>query len=154
MQTDSRSPFNGSDTALSFNVHHVGVAVRDIRKTASSYVESWGYKVETDVIHDPQQQAYVQFLRFPGDQVYLELVEPEGPAAPLSRAVEKGGGVNHVCYSTDDIEAACEGLRKRGFFLVKAPVPATAFNGRRIAWVMGRDRLVTELVERGRADEL
>jgi len=40
-------------------------------------------------------------------------------------------------------------LRSGGFFLIAAPVPAVAFDGRRIAWLLGRDRSLVELVERG-----
>jgi hypothetical protein len=36
-------------------------------------------------------------------------------------------------------------------FLVSAPVPATAFLGRRIAWLMDRDGLLIELVEQEEA---
>jgi len=134
-------------------MHHVGLAVADIKEKAAFY-STLGYAIETPVIHDPTQQAYVQFLRFPGDRVYLELVQPDGPSAKLTRAVEKGGGLNHVCYSTDDIEEACATLRQRGLMLIAAPVPAVAFNGRRIAWLIGRDKLLTELVERGADTEL
>jgi hypothetical protein len=38
--------------------------------------------------------------------------------------------------------------------IIAAPVPAVAFNGRRIAWLIGRDKLLTELVERGADAEL
>jgi methylmalonyl-CoA/ethylmalonyl-CoA epimerase len=134
-------------------MHHVGVAVADVAEKAAFYC-TLGYTIETPVIHDVTQQAYVQFLRFPGDRVYLELVQPDGPSSKLTRAVEKGGGLNHVCYSTDDIDEACATLRRRGLMIIAAPVPAVAFNGRRIAWLIGRDKLLTELVERGADAEL
>jgi methylmalonyl-CoA/ethylmalonyl-CoA epimerase len=132
---------------LNFNIHHVGVAVQNIEETAKSYVRYFGYQRNSEIIHDPQQGAYVQFLSLPGDRVYLELVQPDGPDSNLSKAIEKGGGLNHVCYATDDIETACEALRERGLFLIASPVPAVAFKGRRIAWLMSPDRVITELVE-------
>jgi methylmalonyl-CoA/ethylmalonyl-CoA epimerase len=137
-----------------FTIHHLGVAVRDISQTAVSYVRCFGYQLESEIIHDPRQQAYVQFLRFHGDRVYLELVQPDGPSSKLNRVVAEGGGLNHVCYATDDIEAACQELRARALFLIASPVPAVAFKGRRIAWLMGTDRVIIELVERGKEDEL
>jgi len=139
---------------LSFSIHHFGVAVDDIGRTAALYVDSLGYELATEIIHDPAQGAYVQFLRLPGDRVYLELVKPDGPGSKLSRAVAQGGGLNHVCYAVDDLEVARQGLRKRGFFLIAAPKPAVAFKGRRIAWLRGKDHVITELVERGPDDEL
>jgi methylmalonyl-CoA/ethylmalonyl-CoA epimerase len=139
---------------LTFTIHHVGVAVQDISQTAASYVQCFGYQLESEIIHDPRQQAYVQFLRLRGDRVFLELVQPDGPSSQLNRVITEGGGLNHVCYATDDIEAACQVLRGRALFLITPPVSAVAFKGRRIAWLMGRDRVIIELVERGKEDEL
>ena len=138
---------------VSFSVHHLGVAADDISRMAAFYTDSLGYQPVTEIIHDPVQGAYVQFFRLPGDSVYLELVQPDGPGSKLSRAVAKGGGLSHVCYAVDDIEAAHLALRKRGFFLIAPPVPAVAFKGRRIAWLRGKDHVITELVERGGQDE-
>ena len=121
---------------------------------AAFYTDSLGYQLATEIIHDPGQGAYVQFLRLPGDRVFLELVQPDGPGSKLSRAVANGGGLNHVCYAVDDIEAARLGMRKHGFFLIAPPVPAVAFKGRRIAWLRGKDQVITELVELGPEHEL
>jgi methylmalonyl-CoA/ethylmalonyl-CoA epimerase len=38
--------------------------------------------------------------------------------------------------------------------LLQRPVPAAAFPGRRIAWLMGDDRLPVELVEEGADGDL
>ncbi|MGH9433400.1 MAG: VOC family protein [Terriglobia bacterium] len=139
---------------MTFSVHHLGVAVQDISQTAAAYVKCFGYQIESAIVHDPLQQAYVQFLRLPGDRVYLELVQPDRSHSKLSQAIAKGGGLNHVCYATDDVDAACKELRARGMFLIAPPAPAVAFKGRRIAWLMGKDRVITELVERGNEDQL
>ncbi len=130
-------------------MHHVGIVVRDVAEACALYVRRFGYEVKSGVIHEPTQTAHVQFLRLPGDTTYLELVAPDGPRSRLSGALEKGGGLNHVCYAVDDIDAACHTLRGEGLFLVHAPVPAVSFKGRRIAWLMGKDRVLVELVERG-----
>jgi methylmalonyl-CoA/ethylmalonyl-CoA epimerase len=153
---DARTPAPGScdheaqETArVRLQLHHTGIAVRDIATTADVYVRSLGFELRTGIIHDPTQQAYVQFLRLPGDQAYVELVQPDRPEAKLSQAVAKGGGLNHLCYSVDDIEAACRVLAERGLFVIAPPAPAVAFDGRRIAWLIGKDVCLTELVERG-----
>ena len=137
-----------------FRLHHVGVLVSDIPAAAETYIRRFGYELRSDVIHDPIQTAYVQFLRLPEESSYLELVAPDGPQSKLANGLKKGGGLNHVCYSTDDIDRACEDLRAAGAFLIQRPVSAVAFRGRRIAWLVGRDRALTELVERGQDGEL
>ena len=139
---------------IDLRLHHVGILVKDIPTAASDYCRRFGYERSTEVIHDPVQTAYVQFLKLPGESSYIEFVAPDRPESKLSNALSKGGGLNHLCYSTPDIEAACRQLRAEGLILLQAPVPAVAFSGRRIAWLMGRDAIPIELVERGKNGEL
>ena len=139
---------------MNLSLHHIGIVVKDIPEAADLYVRRFGHEVKTEIIHDQVQTAYVQFLRLPGDSVYVELVSPDGPGSKLTNALNKGEGLNHLCYSTDDIEAECARLRGKGLILLCAPVSAAAFQGRRIAWLMGADRVPFELVERGGQNEL
>jgi methylmalonyl-CoA/ethylmalonyl-CoA epimerase len=140
---------HGTGASVIRGLHHIGFLVGDIAKAAEIYTRRYGYEITSDVIHDPTQTAYVQFLRVPGDSVQLELVAPDGERSKLSNALRKGGGLNHLCYATNDIEAACRFLRAEQMMLLQAPVAAVAFPGRRIAWLMGADRTPIELVESG-----
>lgn len=136
------------------HLHHIGILVKDIPKRAALYSRRFGYQVCSDIILDSTQTAYVQFLKLPGDSVYLELVSPDGPTSKLANALTKGEGFNHICYSTDTIEADYARLGSEGLHPVSSPVEASAFSGRRVAWLMGADRVLIELVERGAAGEL
>jgi methylmalonyl-CoA/ethylmalonyl-CoA epimerase len=138
---------------LSLQLHHTGVLVRDIGKRAELYQRRFGYMVQSPVVHDPVQTAFVQFLKLPDDQAYLELISPDGPESKLANALRKGEGLHHLCYSTLDIDAECDRLKSEGLHLVSPPTAATAFEGRRIAWLMGADRVLLELVERGPAGQ-
>jgi methylmalonyl-CoA/ethylmalonyl-CoA epimerase len=131
-------------------LHHIGIAVRDLAPATADHVRRFGCVEEGAVIHDPVQTAFIQFLRLPGSPVLIELVAPDGPRSKLSRAVESGGGLNHLCHAVGDIEEACGRLRREGMVLIHPPTPAVAFGGHRIAWLMGRDRLLIELVEGAR----
>jgi methylmalonyl-CoA/ethylmalonyl-CoA epimerase len=134
-------------------LHHVGVLVADIAAATSTYVKDFSYEVVSDIILDPMQTALVRFLQLPGDDSYLELVAPSGAESKLSNALKKGGGINHVCYATDDIKATLQRLSDAGAYILSGPTPAVAFRGRSIAWVLRTDKLLTELVERGDAGE-
>jgi len=136
-----------SNEALILGVHHIGLVVPDIAKAAEIYTRRYGYELASEIILDRTQTAYVQFLRLPGDSVQLELVSPDSEHSKLSNSLRKGGGLNHVCYATGDIEAACRRLRAEQMILLRPPVDAAAFPGRRIAWLMGSDRTPIELVE-------
>ncbi len=139
---------------MNLRLHHVGVVVRKIAPAADNYVRNLGYEIRTEVFHDPVQTAFVQFLALPGDASYLELVAPDGPDSRLTNALKTHGGINHICYAVPAMDDAFAALRDRGYLAIHAPVPAVAFQGRRIAWFMGRDHLLVELVEQGRAGEL
>jgi len=128
-------------------LHHIGILTADIPKTAQDYTARLGYTVCSEVIHDPVQTAYVQFLQLAPGEPLVELVAPDGPTSKLARSLKKPGRLHHLCYATEDITERCGQLRCQGMFLVSAPVPATAFLGRRIAWLMDRDGLLIELVE-------
>jgi len=132
-------------------LHHVGMVVAEIAPTSALYCKRLGYVPQSAIIHDPKQQAQVQFLRLPGDQVFLELVAPDTPASPLQAAAAKGQPLHHLCYAVQDIVRACRELQSRGLTVICRPVEAVAFDGRKIAWLIGRDRFLMELVETERA---
>lgn len=134
---------------MALQLHHIGVLVKDIDKSAFDYVSKFGYKIQSIVIHDPVQTAFVQFLKLDGDDSYMELITPDGPESKLVTALKKGGGLNHFCYQTDNIEASLQDLALKSMFILQQPVDAVAFPNRKIAWLMGRDGIPIELVEKG-----
>jgi methylmalonyl-CoA/ethylmalonyl-CoA epimerase len=136
------------------SLHHVGIAVPDIAAATALYTHRFGYTIASPIIHDPKQTAFVQFLRLPSETSFLELVAPDSQASKLSSVVAKGGGLNHLCYSTTDIEASVEHLRSTGMVTICEPVAAVAFPRRRIAWLLGTDRVPVELVEAGEPGQL
>jgi methylmalonyl-CoA/ethylmalonyl-CoA epimerase len=136
-------------SAQQLRLHHVGIVVDDIEEKRRYYEEALGYTARTGVIHDPVQTAYVQFLQLGNGETFIELVAPDGPESKLARASKKGLPLNHLCYATKAMEATLAHLSTKGSLVFKAPVPAVAFEGRRIAWVMGPDGLLVELVEDG-----
>jgi len=133
-----------------FRLHHVGILVADISRAAGQLRTRFGYLVESEVIEDAWQTAFVQFLRLPGADHWTELVAPNGSNSVLSGALRRGkGGTHHLCYEVEDIEASFKRLGEMEMMGIAAPVPATAFNGRRITWLVDRERLLVELVEAG-----
>ncbi len=78
-------------------------------------------------------------------------MEPASDLSPVSNFLKKGGGLHHVCYEIDDLESGLREARATGLAIVAAPTPAVAFDGRRIAWVCSRSRLLMELLERDRS---
>jgi len=83
-----------------------------------------------------------------GTDPLIELVEPGADDSPVTRFLERGGGLHHLCYEVDDLEGHLEFCKSVGNKIIKPPAPAVAFGGRRIAWAVTRKRLLVEFLER------
>jgi methylmalonyl-CoA/ethylmalonyl-CoA epimerase len=129
--------------------HHVGYVVSSITDVGEDFARSLGAEWDGVIIHDPLQEARVTFLRCGGpENPAVELVEPAGDKSPLHKIVAKGGGLHHVCYEVDSLNTQLAQSRTAGCLVVKNPLPAVAFGGRRIAWVYTRQKLLVEYLER------
>jgi methylmalonyl-CoA/ethylmalonyl-CoA epimerase len=130
-------------------LHHVGYVVASISKSAPRFAQLLSIGWDGQVIHDPLQFVRVTFL--PANlstQSTIELVEPAGPRSPVRKFAEAGGGLHHVCYEVDDLQAQIEYSQSAGATLVRVPLPAKAFDGRRIAWIMTAEKQLVEYLER------
>jgi methylmalonyl-CoA/ethylmalonyl-CoA epimerase len=97
---------------------------------------------------DEIQRARVVFLAFESGATSLELVEPLPGESPVARFLEKGGGLHHLCFEVDDLEKHIGHMKTHQALLLRRPQPAVAFGGRRIAWMITRDKLLVEYLER------
>jgi methylmalonyl-CoA/ethylmalonyl-CoA epimerase len=129
--------------------HHVGYVVKSIAEIGEEFARSLGTEWSREIIHDPLQEARVTFMLWGNPQgPSFELVEPAGDKSPLHRFLAKGGGLHHVCYEVDSLETQLQQSRNAGCLVVKQPLPAVAFGGRKIAWVYTPQKLLVEYLER------
>ena len=133
-------------------LHHLGFVVSSISAAAEDFAVSISARWDGEIIFDPIQRVRVSFF-YPADtrNPVFELVEPVGEGSPVSNFLKKkGGGLHHVCYEIDDLESGLREARGAGLVVMAEPAPAVAFDGRRIAWVCSKKRLLVELLERNR----
>ncbi len=130
------------------HLHHVGFVVPEIASAVTRFAASVGATWDGAIIHDPIQKVKVTFLATSASDAQIELVEPAAPDAPVVAFLKKGGGLHHLCYDVPDLLGHLSYVRKQGAMVVKAPVPAVAFAGRRIAWVLTKEKLLVEYLER------
>jgi methylmalonyl-CoA/ethylmalonyl-CoA epimerase len=129
--------------------HHVGFVVASIPDSVRGFMESLEADWDGVITHDPNQAVRVTFLRSQalGDPLF-ELIEPAGEKSPVIPFLKKGGGLHHLCYQVPCLERQLELSRSQGGLVTRAPMPAAAFGGRRIAWVYTRSKLLVEYLER------
>jgi len=108
---------------------------------------TWNGRIFTD----PSQKVKVTFISTGEKDALIELVEPNAVDAPVQKFLrETGGGLHHLCYEVEDTGAELGAMRARGGIIAMRPKPAVAFDGRHIAWVLTREKLLVELLEKAR----
>ncbi|KZY61011.1 methylmalonyl-CoA epimerase [Oleiphilus sp. HI0071] len=99
---------------------HIAIAVPDLEKAIQRFVEDFGltFKGKEDV-----EDALTSTAFFPVDKPSIELIHPLRGQGPVQKYLEKkGGGMHHLCFRSDDIEADVERLKAKGYqFLTEAP---------------------------------
>lgn len=129
--------------------HHVGFVVASIQASVQGMAKSLDAEWDGEIIHDPLQRVRVTFLRRQNAaDSLLELVEPVDDKSPVMGFLKRGGGLHHLCYQVDNLEKQLELSREVGGLVVRPPLPAVAFGGRRIAWFYTKEKLLIEYLER------
>lgn len=133
------------------NLHHVGFVVSSIQNEVHRFAISIGASWNGKTFHDRLQKVKVTFLRTEcREDALIELVEPAGMDSPVFHFLERGGGLHHLCYEVTDLDNHLCKMRGSGAMVLKPPLPAVAFEGRRISWVVTRQKLLLEFLERNR----
>ena len=124
--------------------HHIGVACRDLDSEARRFA-ALGYTQEGPDFTDPIQGVSGRFLIGGGPR--LELLIPLSTEGVLAPWLKTGAKLYHLAYLVPDFDAEILRLRGRGAKTVVAPVPAVAFGGRRITFMMLPNMMLVELVD-------
>lgn len=127
-------------------VDHVGIAVKSLEEAKKLY-EALGLVI-TDVEEVAEQKVRVAFLPVEGSEI--ELLETTDPEGPIGKFIEKRGeGIQHIALRVDNIEAALEELKSRGFQLIDQK-PRYGAGGARIAFLHPKSTngVLLELSER------
>jgi methylmalonyl-CoA/ethylmalonyl-CoA epimerase len=130
-------------------LHHVGYVTASIAGSVDEYTKATGLVWDGRIIHDPLQMVSVAFLGSGDDSsAVVELVEPAGRRSPVNQFLAAGGGLHHICLEVADLSVHIEASRAAGCTLVRVPLPAVAFGGRKIAWITTLTGQLIELLQR------
>jgi methylmalonyl-CoA epimerase len=130
-------------------IDHVGIVVGSLDRAEAYYTATFGLRPVNGRIVDPLQDVELQFLEDDGG-TRLELIRPLSDDSPAARALKHGGGLNHICYRVENLESSVETLVANGAKVVREPLPAVAFDGRRVTFLYTRERELIEFVEAAR----
>jgi methylmalonyl-CoA/ethylmalonyl-CoA epimerase len=127
-------------------IDHIGVAVENLDEAIALYGERLGMPLQHR--ETVEEQGVEAVLLEIGDG-HVELLSPLGPETAVGRFLEqRGPGLHHVAYLTDDIDSALHGVREAGLRLIDEQ-PRTGIRNSRVAFLHPKSTggVLTELVE-------
>ena len=93
-------------------IDHIAVVVKDIDKAVKSYADMFGFKV-IEKMEGPGGE-FVSVMMALGD-IHVELFAPLKEGNSFSKFLEeKGGGLHHVSFATDDIVKELKRFKSTG----------------------------------------
>jgi methylmalonyl-CoA/ethylmalonyl-CoA epimerase len=123
--------------------HHVGYACRELG-TELAGLAPLGYVQIGDRFTDPAQGVSGLFCEGGGPR--LELLAPLAGSETLDPWLRGPAKLYHLAYEVSDVDDAAAAMAADGARVVRPPVPAVAFDGRPITFLMLPNRLLVELI--------
>ena len=97
-------------------IHHVGIVVREIDEALRFYQDSLGLPVIKR--GELKRHGVAAALLATGESA-IELVEPTDPTTGVARFLrERGEGLHHLCFQTEDVGRDLIELRQKGVLLI------------------------------------
>ena len=106
-------------------IHHVGIVVRSLDEAYAFYRDALSLPVHKEaVIQDQGVRAALLTI----GESEIELLEPIAPGTGVARFLEqRGEGLHHLCFETDDVNDELETAKRRGVRLIdQQPRPGLA----------------------------
>lgn len=139
---------------------HIGFVVERIDEFVE-VLKTLGFAAATKPVPDYEKNVNASFLPVgERDEIYLEVLEPLNETSAVHNFLKRtGGGLHHLCFEVDDIEAVSRELEGRGFKMVSPPTDCGAYDENlrracagitRISFFLLPNRLLIELLEKGR----
>lgn len=128
-----------------YEFHHIGYATASLEKERE-FFSFLGYQQEGEMFVDPVQGIIGCFLTGSGPRI--ELLENLPGATTLTNWLNAGIKIYHFAYLVKNIEKAIDWARSQRAKVTVTPVAAAAFGGRKIAFVIFRNGLMLEFIQR------
>lgn len=119
-------------------LNHVAIAVPDLSASAALYRDLLGAEVSAPR-ELPEHGVRIVFVHLPNTKI--ELMEPLGGSSPLAGFLARNasGGIHHVCYEVEDIEAARGRLTKEGARVLGDGTPRPGAHGSLVLFLHPKD---------------
>jgi methylmalonyl-CoA/ethylmalonyl-CoA epimerase len=113
-------------------IDHLGIAVHSLDEAVPLYEKALGLRClgREEVVSQKVRTAF-----FDAGGVHLELLEPTAPESPIAKFLtERGEGIHHVAFRTDDIIGQLKQAADTGVRLIHEH-PFVGANGKLVAFL-------------------
>ncbi len=119
-------------------LNHVAIAVPDLAAAAALYRDTLGAEVRAPQ-DEPDHGVTVVFIDLPNTKI--ELLHPLGEGSPIAGFLAKNpsGGIHHICYEVEDINAARDQLVAKGARVLGDGTPKIGAHGKPVLFLHPRD---------------
>jgi len=124
------------------NLNHVAIAVPDLAAATAKYRDQLGAKV-SEPHAEPDHGVRVVFVELPNTKI--ELLEPLDENSPINGFLAKNpdGGIHHLCFEVDDINAANAKLSADGVRVLGGGEPKIGAHGKPVLFLHPKDFCAT-----------
>jgi methylmalonyl-CoA/ethylmalonyl-CoA epimerase len=121
-------------------LNHVAIAVPDLDAASSIYRDTLGARVSAPV-DLPEHGVTTVFVDLPNTR--LELLHPLGESSPIAGFLERNaaGGIHHMCFEVEDIQAARDKLVAEGARVLGDGEPKIGAHGKPVLFLHPKDFL-------------
>ena len=123
--------------------HHIGYLVNNFNSAIKDF-EKFNYKKKKSIITDSNLKVQIQFL-VNGNNI-VELVKPHKKNLGLVKLLRKNNYAYHFAYKVENLNKALIKLKK-DFKIIVNPVPAKAFNNKKVAFLKMKNDFIIELIQ-------
>ena len=118
-------------------LNHVAIVVPDLEQAAGVYRDTLGANVSA-ALELPEHGVTTIFVEL--ENTKIELLHPLDASSPIAKFLERNpsGGMHHVCYEVEDIEAAADVLTEQGARVLNAE-PIIGAHGKPVMFLHPKD---------------
>jgi methylmalonyl-CoA/ethylmalonyl-CoA epimerase len=141
--------------SAALRLHHLGFVTKSIRESSSFFLKL-GYELQFDLFYDDYRGIEIQFMKYPGSNLLIELISPKIEKVKdvknteaveltdsLNKMIKSRPGLYHMGYEliSDDFHPQDLGLRK-----ISVKAPAIALNNREVEFYLHIDGSIVEVI--------
>ena len=123
--------------------HHIGYLVNNFNSAIKNF-KKCNYKKKKSIIIDNNLKVKIQFL-VNGNNL-IELVKPHKNNIGLLSLLRKKNYAYHFAYKVKNLDKTLVRLKKN-FKIIVNPVPAKAFNDKKVAFLKMKNDFIIELIQ-------